>query len=99
MLDWTGHTACSIPYGPARSAYEAPRSGRADSLPIPAFLMQEFQRWLLTTLRSILGWLSSQWDTVMRGISHEWPVAYFILGMGVLLVVGLTTIWRRGSIR
>lgn len=61
--------------------------------------MQEFQRWLLTTLRSILGWLSAQWETVMRGISHEWPVAYFILGMGVLLVVGLTTIWRRGSIR
>jgi hypothetical protein len=30
---------------------------------------------------------------------HDWPVVYFILGMGVLLVIGLTTIWRRGSAR
>jgi hypothetical protein len=61
--------------------------------------MQELQRWALATTRSVLVWLSAQWYAVVRGVMHDWPVVYFILGMGLLLVIGLTTIWRRGSAR
>lgn len=72
---------------------------QAASLPIRQSRMQELQRWLLAVTRSALIWLTIQWQAVVHGIMHEWPVVYFILGMGLLLVVGLTSIWRRGSAR
>ena len=61
--------------------------------------MAEAQKWLVTTFRTLVTWLDGQWSTFVRGVMYEWPIGYFVLAMGALLVVGLVTIWHRGANR
>jgi len=59
--------------------------------------MHAIREWLTAAFHTVWGWVSSLWSDLMRGVMHDWPVAYFVLGMGILLVVGLIVIWYRGA--
>jgi hypothetical protein len=57
--------------------------------------MDEFRIWWANVIRGLLAWLAAVWGRFTYGLMHEWDVMWFILVLGVILIVSLGFMWRR----
>jgi len=58
--------------------------------------MEEIRHWLLAAVQAVSNWLGHLWSGLARGLTQEWPITYFVLGMVILLVAGMVAVWYRG---
>jgi hypothetical protein len=58
--------------------------------------MDEFRHWLLAAVQTVLDWLGHLLSELARGLTQEWPITYFVIGLVILLVAGMVIVWYRG---
>ena len=58
--------------------------------------MEEIRHWLLAAVQAVSDWLGHLLAELARGLTQEWPITYFVLGMVILLVAGMVIVWYRG---